>query len=83
MFALEPAPVAEVTVVAGGCEGFARLCLGWEEEGGCDGCLSLVVESLSVGESFACPLAPTLFSSFLLLVLMLLPYLGSLYLFLQ
>lgn len=91
MFALEPAPVSEVAVVAGGCEGFAGLCLDWEEEGegedceeGCDGCLCLVVESLGVGESFGWLLPSTLFSpSLLLLVLMLLSYLGSLYLFLQ
>ena len=63
MFPLEPALGAEEDVVAGGCDGFAGLCLDWvEAEGGEEevggskegfgDCRCSVAESITVEESF-------------------------------
>ena len=63
MFPLEPALGAEEDVVAGGCDGFAGLCLdgveaeaeGEEVGGGEEGfgdCRCSVAESITVEESF-------------------------------
>ncbi len=61
MFPLEPPLGAEEDVVAGGCDGFAGLCLDWVEaegeevgggEEGFGDCRCSVAESITVEESF-------------------------------
>jgi hypothetical protein len=64
VFPLEPALGVEEDVVAGGCDGFAGLCLDWVEAEGEEGeevgggeegfgdCRCSVAESITVEESF-------------------------------